>query len=70
MNIKTNNKILTIDECYKLLGITSVNDPIINEDSSCFDIYGNYSFPSDYNSSTPNTASGVIAQPPELCKIK
>ena len=54
---KIKDNIISIEEAIKLL----CNNDYIVPDTNIFDIYGNYSFPTDITMDTPNSAFGTIS---------
>ncbi len=58
MEIIINGIKYNIGDCFKTLGIR--NDNIVKNDKEIFDIYGNYSFPTDLQNDEINEAIGNI----------
>ena len=60
MEIIINGIKYTIEECYKILDISS--DNITEDKKAIFDKYGNYSSPTDLQSDTLNGAIAYISK--------
>ena len=58
MEIIINGIKYNIGDCFKTLGIH--NDNTVKNDKEIFDIYGNYSFPTDLQNDEINEAIGNI----------